>query len=129
MVRLSRAVVLVLGLVSSCAGVSGDASSGSGSVVSESVAYIDGDLDCLNADRWTLFADRVQGRAGAASAEEALVEAFGRLRGWSEVEFRMTSSDRASLVRDGREVVTSRASGAGVGYFVETITGCDPDRG
>ena len=97
--------------------------------MSESVRYIDGELDCLNDDRWTLFADRVQGRAGAGSAEEALVEAFDRLRGWSGVEFTMTSSDRASLVRDGREVVTSRASDAGVGYFVETITGCDPNGG
>lgn len=86
---------------------------------------INGGLDCLSGERFEGSKLFPAGVEGAATAETAVREA---LRGYAErateSEIVMVDGRQGSVVVDGREVVTTRASKRNEGWFAAEVSGC-----
>lgn len=87
---------------------------------------IDGELDCLNDDRWSIVGTPAEDATGDPTAEVAVRRA---LRPWTERhDGRIQLGEdgaSATMMNNGREVVAVRATKTTTGVWVATtVTGC-----
>lgn len=126
--------LLMLVLVAGCGGIDDTATTGEASpglVASSPVTTaptnnaINGGLDCLNDERFEGSKLFPAGVDGAATAKTAVREALhGYAERATDSEIVMVDGRQGSVVVDGREVVTTRASKRDEGWFAAEVSGC-----